>query len=414
MKLRLFFTLLATLPLFASCIKDLESVGKYDTTLCYGVVLDNTSQQPLPDIRITCTNGEKSSQVIYTQSDGTFEIPITVDELGQGYYLFFETDSLYDSHIQTLLGMPWGAGRFDVGTIYLVGPNLPVVITDSTSDLTAASVRCFGTVEDDGKSVVVERGFVYSPVQYPTVENSKKMVGCGLGSFSATLDLTPNTTYYIRAYARNGVGVAYGTQLVATTFPGIAEVITYAVSSITPTSASCGGFVADDGGYPVAQRGVCWSKTMQPTISNAHTADGVGLGAFVSSITGLDPGTTYYVRAYASNVNGVAYGEQVSFTTSDGLPNVATADVSNITRTAAVCGGEVLSDGGFTILSRGVAFSTTPGPTISGPHTSDGVGLGAFVSQLSMLTPGTTYYVRAYATNAVGTIYGTQKIFVTE
>ena len=76
-------------------------------------------------------------------------------------------------------------------------------------------------------------------------------------------------------------------------------------------------------------------------------------------------------------------------------------------------GGAVTTNGGFNILSRGICYSTTPDPTISGPHTSDGVGLGSYVSQMAGLTSNTTYYVRAYATNSVGTVYGEQRTFTT-
>lgn len=95
------------------------------------------------------------------------------------------------------------------------------------------------------------------------------------------------------------------------------DVATSSVSGITDTSAICGGVVIDDGGSTVTARGVCWSSTNQnPTTSYFHTTDSTGTGSFTSNITGLWPNTTYYVRAYATNSVGTAYGNQVSFTTS--------------------------------------------------------------------------------------------------
>ncbi len=90
-------------------------------------------------------------------------------------------------------------------------------------------------------------------------------------------------------------------------------VTTNTVISITPTTASSGGNVTDDGGSTITARGVCWSTTAPPTISNSHTEDGTGTGTFTSTLTGLDPDYTNYVRAYATNSAGTAYGNQVTY-----------------------------------------------------------------------------------------------------
>src|SRR5664280_2278958 len=90
---------------------------------------------------------------------------------------------------------------------------------------------------------------------------------------------------------------------------------TIAVSSITPNSAQSGGNITLDGGTSVTNRGVCWSATINPTVSDNHTTDGSGTGSFTSSITGLAPNTAYYVRAYATNSTGTSYGSNISFTT---------------------------------------------------------------------------------------------------
>ena len=416
MKKWFYLTALLVFPVvFSSCIKDLEQEGFFETTHCLGTVLDQRTQQPLLHIRVMVTDGSKTSTVVYTTTDGTFDIPVTVDEVGKGYYLHLDADSLYEPRDVTFKDMTLGVETYNVGTIYLVGPELPVVATDTTADITASTAHCVGQVLDAGKSTVTERGFVYSTMQYPTVNDHKVEFGTGLGSFEGTLEgLSFNTTYYVRAYARNGVGVGYGRQLVFTTLDGLPTVSTDAVESITPITAVCGGEVLADGGFAVTSRGVCWSISMQPTLSNAHSTDGNGLGTFVSHLSNLEPGKTYYVRAYAQNTAGVSYGEQVSFTTPSGLPEVTTGTVTNITATTAVCGGTVTTDGGFSVTARGVCFSTTPNPVLAGPHTTDGAGLGTFVSQLTNLTSHTTYYVRAYATNGTGTIYGEERMFVTE
>ena len=92
-------------------------------------------------------------------------------------------------------------------------------------------------------------------------------------------------------------------------------VTTNTISNITPTTATCGGNIIADGGASVTARGVCWSTSQNPTVNGSHTADGSGMGSFSSSISGLTANTTYYVRAYATNSVGTAYGNEVSFTT---------------------------------------------------------------------------------------------------
>ena len=189
-------------------------------------------------------------------------------------------------------------------------------------------------------------------------------------------------------------------------------VTTNIVSNITTTTASCGGNVIFDGGATVTARGVCWSTVHNPTTSNNHTTNGTGTGSFTSSLTGLTIGTTYYVRAYATNSVGTAYGEEVSFVAAL-LPVVNTATPTNIMGTSAICGGNVTSDGGATVIARGVCWSTSPNPTIISSHTTNGTGTGSFTSSLTGLTIGTTYYIRAYATNSVGTTYGEEVSIIT-
>ena len=193
-------------------------------------------------------------------------------------------------------------------------------------------------------------------------------------------------------------------------------VITADITEIALYSAKCGGGVSDGGGAVVVERGVCWNTSGNPTVLDFTTKDGSGLGSYISNITGLEHGTTYYVRAYAANANGVAgYGKEVSFTTLDKLlPTVTTAtEVTDITVGSATCGGEVTSDGDGKISARGVCWSTMPNPTIEDNKTTDGSGVGIFTSNLSNLEHNTTYYVRAYATNEVGTAYGEEVSFTT-
>jgi uncharacterized protein (TIGR02145 family) len=97
--------------------------------------------------------------------------------------------------------------------------------------------------------------------------------------------------------------------------PTIPVLTTTTVSGITATTATSGGIITSDGGAPITANGVCWSTGISPTIGDSKTADGTGTGSFASNITGLTANTKYYVRAYATNNAGTAYGSEQNFTT---------------------------------------------------------------------------------------------------
>ncbi|MFZ2341040.1 MAG: fibrobacter succinogenes major paralogous domain-containing protein [Bacteroidales bacterium] len=194
----------------------------------------------------------------------------------------------------------------------------------------------------------------------------------------------------------------------------IPVVTTTAVSGVTTTTAVSGGNVTDDGGADVTARGVCWGTAANPAISGSKTTDGTGTGSFSSNLTGLTPGTTYYVRAYATNSVGTAYGNEVEFTaTPIAGATVTTAAVTVVSYTTATAGGNVTATGGGTVTAKGVCYGTSANPVIGGAHTTDGTGAGSFTSSLTALASGTRYYVRAYATNDAGTVYGEQVEFTT-
>ena len=284
------------------------------------------------------------------------------------------------------------------------------------SDTTYTSITASCEILDDGGSLIVERGFCYAIKPQPTIEDNNVAVGQGKGSFSTSIQgLSEGSQYYLRAYAKNSVGVAYSAQCSFSTLSkDKATVITNEAQNVEYTSAKVGGNITNDGGFSVSERGVCFSLNSNPSISDSKLSAGNGTGQFWCDLFGLNEGTTYYVRAYAINLKGTSYGQQISFKTlKHTLPNVSTLQYENLKATSATISSEVISDGGYPVTERGVCYSTSQDPTITGSRVVVGKGVGSYIANLTDLTEGATYYVRAYATNQLGTAYGQQLSFAT-
>lgn len=191
------------------------------------------------------------------------------------------------------------------------------------------------------------------------------------------------------------------------------KITTDSVIEVLAVTAQIAATVYEDGGTPVIVRGICWSTSPMPTVSDSVSVDSSGLGSFVATAANLEIATTYYVRAYATNIAGTAYGSAVSVKTPK-YPTIVTTAVSNITATTAASGGNVTNDGGVAMVERGVCWSTSPTPTIADSRTSDGNTTGSYASAVTGLTPATTYFLCAYATNTFGTAYGSTVSFTTK
>jgi hypothetical protein len=306
---------------------------------------------------------------------------------------------------------------------------LPTVTTAAASAIGATSAIGGGEVTATGGDTVYQRGLLWSTEPDITIANAQHTLlqGSGTGPFTAQMtSLSPNTTWYVRAFASNVVGHSYGQERTFTTAAlTLPTVQTLSVQSVTATSAQCAGEALSDGDSPITQRGLVWSTQAEPTLEThaGQAAVGTGTGEFASEVTALAPATMYYVRAYATNAVGTAYGEPCAFTTAAAsadpdpatAPTVTTASIADLASTSAQSGGTVSEDGGAVVLARGVVWSTAGDPTLENNvgQTADGQGEGDFTSEITGLLPETTYYVRAYATNSVGTAYGEQLSFIT-
>lgn len=355
------------------------------------------------------TVGNDTNVVVAGTGKGDFFYNVIGLKFGEIYYV--------RAYAENTLGIAYG----EEVTADL-SPSAPMVATNDVEVLpvsdTEGTATFSATITDAGIPAYTERGFVYAQVQNPTLNTATKVVveGSGVGQYSTSVkSLETNKNYYVRAYLVYAQGVAYGDEkpfIIQTILSP--SVTTSAVTNITYNSAEVGGNVSFDGGSEVTERGVCYSTSPNPTISDTKVIAGAGTGAFTAELTGLSIETTYYVRAYAINSKGLSYGEQVSFQTKNrSLPIVATLAAKNITYTTATIEAEVRESGGSEVTERGVCYSVSSNPTISDTKIMVGSGVGMFIANLTDLSVETTYYVRAYATNAKGTSYGDEITFQT-
>ena len=197
------------------------------------------------------------------------------------------------------------------------------------------------------------------------------------------------------------------------------KVTTQPVTSITKNSAVSGGTVTSNGNGTITEQGIVWGLNSGVTDSSPLKAlASVGSTLpdnFSGNISNLAAGTTYFVRAFATNSAGTAYGQELSFTTGSLVAaTVTTAAATEIQFFAAKVNGEVTSSGDGPIAEKGFVFKTSTGPTIADNKVVvAGNTTGAFFAYLTNLTPSTKYYVKAYAKTVVGTSYGSEINFTT-
>jgi hypothetical protein len=273
------------------------------------------------------------------------------------------------------------------------------------------------TVSSDGGETILSRGICYSTAPNPTTSGNVSPSGFNswVGSDTSFMyNLQPITTYYIRAFAVNSKGTAYGNEVsFTTTNVQLATLVTDAVSnySFNPdgtVNTDLNSQLINDGGQPPVL-GFCYATSPNPTLNDFVISTYTSLS---TSLLNLAPNTTYYVRAYGTNIAGTAYGNQVTFTTPQ--VQLATVETYPVTDLFAAPGpsyytnfsGALTDNGGTPFTNWGFCYSTSPNPTTA-DILVDNYG------SVSNLPIGQTFYVRAYATNAAGTAYGNEISFST-
>ena len=300
---------------------------------------------------------------------------------------------------------------------------LPDVSTDDITNrnMAAGSATFNGTINSIGDPAYTERGFAYGTTHNPSVDDMKKVVsGSGLGAFSANVSgLQIGTTYYIRAYAKNDGGYAYGSEQSLNFNSSAPSVTTQNPTNINKNNgtATFNGTVTDAGDPAYNERGFAYGTSRNPNIDDdtKKVVSGNGTGAFSANITDLQVGQTYYIRAYAKNEgSNTAYGEEITLDFSAVPPSVTTQSVTNINKSngTATFNGSITNVGDPTYTEKGFTYGTTHNPTIDSnlKKIVTGHETGAFFANITDLEVGNIFYIRAYARQeGQSPVYGTEK-----
>ncbi|MDE5869418.1 MAG: carboxypeptidase-like regulatory domain-containing protein [Muribaculaceae bacterium] len=293
------------------------------------------------------------------------------------------------------------------------------ISTSAATNVGANTATLNGSIIKAGIPAFNEKGFCYSNRNsVPDISDHRESVaGTATGKFSLQLNtLEYPSTYYARAYAIQGGGVIYGNVVSFKTSGEEAVVSTSAVTDVAASTATFNGMVRNQGTPPYTERGFCFSKNSNPSISsNKVRATGSGTGAFSAQVSNLDYPANYYVCAYVMQGGEPVYGNIVSFSTETREANVRTSAATEVSTNSATLNGIITDLGIPAATRRGFVYSsTTSNPTISNDHVDDYlVNTAAFKKNITGLSGGTTYYARAYAYQDGDYIYGNSISFTT-
>ncbi len=297
-------------------------------------------------------------------------------------------------------------------TIYLPSckkeVTLPVVSTTIVSDITQTTALITGTIKDDGGAEITETGICWSIFPNPAISYSKKITGTGVGSITTTITgLLPNTTYYARVYAMNREGISYGNEIIFLTSsfdpPTLTTVLIEATESLIVLGVNITG--EEGAGEMIIERGVCYGIEVLPTIEGLRLSNGAGLGSFTIDLFNLNPGTTYFARAYAVNSSNqeVFYGNQISFVAYQ-VSGVSGGDFPGGGRAGAV------SFGIGTKIYIGLGISNSDFPTNDfwewDPETRIWTELARFPGDLGNETIGFSIGTKGYLTSSIWSVNG--------
>jgi len=410
------FYLIATVALICGCTNNSDQSGK--TGNIYGVITDKATGEPISAAGVQLNPlGTKT----VTGSEGQYEF----DDLDAGNYTLQVTKTGYSDLVNYKITVAPGNTTHGDVQIEKLPPSLRVV-NDSKQDIsildfgaaTADVTRSFSIFNDGPESLQWEITVTANWITGVSKSNGTLNAGA-TQAIVVTIDRSKlaggDNTTTIQITSDNGskqltIKATGETRILAT-------LNTLDVSNITSSSATFNGEILTDGTPVYTERGFVYSLSSMPTVETTIaklTASITDNKTYSATATGLALGQTYYVRAYAINTAGTAYStNEVNFKTVMSLPEVTTQAVSNIDVTTATFNGTIVNVGDPGYTERGFVYGSVHNPTIESDNkkTVSGVGTGVFSSNLTGLTTGNLYYVRAYATNALGTAYGDEVSF---
>ena len=367
-------------------------VGTANKVTKYGVCV-STQSNPTIDNTVAYGKGEFSNE---------FSCEITGLENNTTYYakLFAGNDAIvsYSEEITFTTSM------------------LCTVETGEVSKILASEVSFEGEVKSNGNSVITEYGVCWATTQLPTIDDNKESYPYNtVDVFRCKItQLEPETKYFYRAFAVNSAGVAYGAQKSFTTTkaPKLQGLV---ISEVGADNIVCNDVVIDTVDSDVVKVGFCWNETGNPVPEANNTVEVVRdeNGAISGTISGLQGGTTYYVRPFINSTQGLTYGNEIECKTLS-VPVLSMYNVYSITKHTAMEGAVIIDNGGANILEQGFCWGTEENPTIDNSKISIATGEKIFYGQMDGLLPATLYYVRAYAKNKVGISYSDNVTFTTK
>ena len=272
---------------------------------------------------------------------------------------------------------------------------IPFLSTNEVGQITDATARCSGSIVNKGGAEITDRGVCWSKELDPTLLDSSSSA---LAStyFTCTLrNLEPGTQYYVRAYATNKGGTAYGLSKKFTT--NYLKLRTMAVSEIKASTAIFGTYAEKVGdSVTVSARGVCWNTSPHPTANDSVVSIPFEEGIYKFSISGLQHGTTYYVRTFLKNASGFLYGNEVSFSTLSGTPDIWTGPILKIGAFSVAASMQASDFGGLEVTECGVCWSKNQNPVVTNNVCALGNSNDLFNTTINNLESSSATYGRLY------------------
>lgn len=409
-----------TLPAFGNqCI---NTTGGPNSFTISGTNLTNA------DVTVAALTGFTYS----TTSGGTYTATLTLPQAGgaftQQVFVKFDPTAVQSYNGNIVVAGGGAAASVNAAATGAGINNAPTVTTGAASAVTTVSATAAGTITATGCTAVTAYGIEYGTISggpYTQVP-STNLSG---GNFTSDLlTLSPATVYYYRSYAVNGGGTSYGTEQTFTTaslapsvttdaltgFGNVCINTTPAANSFTITGSNLTAANVDVAALTGYTYSTTLAGTYTTTLSIAQPGGSFSQQIFVkftpTAVQSYNGNITISGGGLASPVDVVTVGAGVN-----SGPTVTTGASSAVTTTTATLAGSIPGTGCSAVTAYGIEYSTTNNfPTGTGTQSvSANLSGGNFSSNLTLLTPSTTYYYRAYATNAGGTVYGAQQSFTT-